>query len=117
MTPEEQRRATDGCANVRLMVSGSAALPASIMNRWKSITNHTLLERYGMTEVGMALSNPLNGERKPVSIHTCASDEWKGTVGFPLPGVECRLVNEDQTVKGADASGELRLKGPTIFKR
>jgi len=47
----------------RLFVSGSAALPAPIMERWQEITGHTLLERYGMTEMGMALTNPLNGPR------------------------------------------------------
>jgi len=44
-------------------VSGSAALPAPIMQRWEQITGHTLLERYGMTEMGMALTNPLSGPR------------------------------------------------------
>ncbi|XP_075795970.1 malonate--CoA ligase ACSF3, mitochondrial isoform X3 [Pelodiscus sinensis] len=51
--------------NIRLMVSGSAALPVPVLERWKHITGHTLLERYGMTEVGMALSNPLHGVRVP----------------------------------------------------
>ena len=45
------------------MVSGSSALPESIMNKWEEITGHRLLERYGMTEIGMALTNPLNGPR------------------------------------------------------
>lgn len=49
----------------RLMVSGSAALPVPVLERWESITGHRLLERYGMTEVGMALSNPLHGSRVP----------------------------------------------------
>jgi hypothetical protein len=49
----------------RLMVSGSAALPQPIMEKWEAITGHTLLERYGMTEVGMALTNPLIGDRLP----------------------------------------------------
>jgi malonyl-CoA/methylmalonyl-CoA synthetase len=49
------------------MVSGSAPLPESILKRWQEISGHVLLERYGMTEIGMALSNPLHGERKPVS--------------------------------------------------
>jgi malonyl-CoA/methylmalonyl-CoA synthetase len=52
--------------NIRLMMCGSAALPAPIMNKWHSITGHWLLERYGMTEIGMALSNPLHGTRVPV---------------------------------------------------
>lgn len=49
----------------RLMVSGSAALPVPVLEKWKNITGHTLLERYGMTEIGMALSNPLHGVRVP----------------------------------------------------
>jgi len=49
----------------RLMVSGSAALPVPVLKKWKAITGHTLLERYGMTEIGMALSNPLRGVRVP----------------------------------------------------
>lgn len=49
----------------RLMVSGSAALPVPMLERWQRITGHTLLERYGMTEIGMALSNPLHGTRMP----------------------------------------------------
>jgi malonyl-CoA/methylmalonyl-CoA synthetase len=74
------------------MMSGSAALPRTVLDRWKSITGHVLLERYGMTEVGMALSNPLHGERRP------------GYVGQPLPGVSARIVD-----------GELQLKGPGVF--
>ena len=49
----------------RLMISGSAALPEPILSAWYDITGHILLERYGMTEIGMALSNPLKGTRKP----------------------------------------------------
>lgn len=52
----------------RLMVSGSAPLPNTLFNRWEQITGHKLLERYGMSEIGMALSNPLDGERKPGNI-------------------------------------------------
>jgi len=51
------------CLCFRLFVSGSAALPAPIMQRWEEITGHTLLERYGMTEMGMALTNPVTGPR------------------------------------------------------
>lgn len=54
-----------GLSLCRLMVSGSAALPVPVLEKWKSITGHTLLERYGMTEIGMALSNPLHGARVP----------------------------------------------------
>jgi malonyl-CoA/methylmalonyl-CoA synthetase len=81
-----------GCRALRLMMSGSAALPRMVLDRWNEITGHVLLERYGMTEVGMALSNPLHGKRRP------------GFVGHPLPGVSARL-----------ADGELQLKGAGVF--
>ena len=61
---DTQSKMQSGCQRLRLMISGSAALPASIMTRWEEISGHRLLERYGMTEIGMALSNPLHGERQ-----------------------------------------------------
>ena len=60
-TREEQQVLSKACSKMRLMVSG----PAAVFERWKVISGHTLLERYGMTEIGMALSNPLHGERRP----------------------------------------------------
>uniref|UniRef100_A0A8C2TVZ3 Acyl-CoA synthetase family member 3 n=1 Tax=Coturnix japonica TaxID=93934 RepID=A0A8C2TVZ3_COTJA len=83
--------------NIRLMVSGSAALPVPVLKKWKAITGHTLLERYGMTEIGMALSNPLHGVRVP------------GSVGTPLPGVEVRIATE--TVKGSGRSYTIHAEG------
>ena len=74
------------------MMSGSAALPVRTLERWREITGHTLHERYGMTELGMVLSNPLHGERRP------------GFVGAPLPGVDVRLVD-----------GEIEVRGPGVF--
>ena len=76
-SPEQRTQWREGAARMRLMVSGSAALPVSTLQRWKEITGHTLLERYGMTEIGMALSNPYRGERVP------------GSVGKPLPESRC----------------------------
>ena len=61
---------------IRLMVSGSAALPQPVFEDWQAQSGHALLERYGMTEIGMALTNPLNGVRKP------------GFVGHPFPNVQ-----------------------------
>ena len=90
--PAVQRARRDGSRRVRLMMSGSAALPVRTLERWREITGHTLLERYGMTELGMVLSNPLHGDRRP------------GSVGTPLPGVEVRLVD-----------GELEVRGPGVF--
>ncbi len=101
--PEQQQRMRDSCRQFRLMVSGSAALPASTFARWQEISGHALLERYGMTEIGMALSNPLNGERRP------------GTVGQPLPGVQVRLIAEEGEIRVEGASGEIQVKGPGVF--
>ena len=101
--PQRRQTWSGGCAHMRLMVSGSAALPVRTLERWREISGHTLLERYGMTEFGMALSNPLVGERRP------------GSVGTPLPGVEVRLVAEDGTPVGPGTSGELEVRGPGVF--
>jgi malonyl-CoA/methylmalonyl-CoA synthetase len=91
--PDVQRARTAGCRRVRLMMSGSSALPVRTLERWRAISGHTLLERYGMTETGMILSNPLHGERRP------------GLVGTPLPGVDVRMVD-----------GELEVRGPGVFR-
>jgi malonyl-CoA/methylmalonyl-CoA synthetase len=101
--PEIQRSRSNGCRSLRLMMSGSAALPRQVLARWKEISGHVLLERYGMTEVGMALSNPLHGERRP------------GYVGSPLPGVAVRLVNDEDEPVPAGEPGEVQLKGAGVF--
>jgi malonyl-CoA/methylmalonyl-CoA synthetase len=102
-SPERRRRLSQGAARLRLMVSGSAALPVSTLQRWKEITGHTLLERYGMTEIGMALSNAYRGERIP------------GSVGKPLPGVEVRLADESGHEVVAGTPGEIEVRGPNVF--
>jgi malonyl-CoA/methylmalonyl-CoA synthetase len=78
--------------SMRLFVSGSAPLPTHVFEKFRERFGHTILERYGMTETFMTLSNPYAGERHA------------GTVGFPLPGVSARIVD-----------GELQVKGPTVF--
>jgi malonyl-CoA/methylmalonyl-CoA synthetase len=103
-SPERRAVLTEGCGRLRLMVSGSAALPVSTLQRWKEISGHTLLERYGMTEIGMALSNPLHGERVP------------GSVGTPLPGVEVQLVGENGERVAAGTAGEIEVRGPGVFQ-
>jgi malonyl-CoA/methylmalonyl-CoA synthetase len=85
------------------MMSGSAALPLQTLTRWQEITGHTLLERYGMTEIGMALSNPLHGPRRP------------GYVGAALPGVDVRLVDDSGATVAAGTPGELEVRGPGVF--
>ena len=100
--PDVQRARSAGARALRLMMSGSAALPVQTLERWREITGHTLLERYGMTELGMALSNPLTGERRP------------GYVGQPLPGVEVRVVDENGHDVSAATPGELEVRGPSV---
>lgn len=99
----EKRTMSGACRRMRLMVSGSAALPVSTLEKWREISGHVLLERYGMTEIGMALSNPLRGERKP------------GCVGTPLPGVEVRLIDEGGGVIGGEGAGEIIVRGKNVF--
>ena len=94
---------SEGASNLRLMVSGSAALPVSTLERWREITGHTLLERYGMTEIGMALSNSYRGERIP------------GSVGLPLPGVALRLVVEGGDEVQLGVPGEIEVQGASVF--
>jgi malonyl-CoA/methylmalonyl-CoA synthetase len=102
-SPRRRAAWSEKCAGLRLMVSGSAALPLSTLERWKEISGHTLLERYGMTEIGMALSNPLRGQRVP------------GSVGRPLPDVEVQLVDDDGTPVAAGMPGEIEVRGPSVF--
>ena len=87
----------------RLMVCGSAALPISVMEKWENLSGQRLLERYGMTELGMAISNPYIGARKA------------GYVGMPLPGVVIQLVNEQYEVVEAGTPGEIVVKGNNVF--
>jgi malonyl-CoA/methylmalonyl-CoA synthetase len=101
--PARQEELSAAAKKLRLMVSGSAALPVEVLERWRRITGHTLLERYGMTEIGMALSNPLDGRRVP------------GAVGQPLPGVRVRLVDESGRQVGDGLPGELEVRGPGLF--
>lgn len=101
---ESRQRYSQAASSLRLMVSGSAALPVSVLDQWESITGQTLLERYGMTEIGMALSNPLHGERRP------------GFVGTPLPGVEVILADENgRRIVEEHAQGEILVRGDTVF--
>lgn len=102
--PEERKLLTEACRQLRLMVCGSAALPVSTLEEWREISGHTLLERYGMTEIGMAISNPLHGERRP------------GYVGTPLPGVEVRLVDGENREVADAVPGEIQVRGDTVFR-
>ncbi len=112
--PALQAQRSAACAQFRLMVSGSMALPATTMQKWRQVSGHTLLERYGMTELGMALTNPYLGKRV------------EGAVGKPMAGVQIRLLA--QQTEGGDANaaaqssefvagpGELLVRGPNVFQ-
>ena len=99
-TPELDR---DVCSNVRLFISGSAPLLAETHKEFTVRTGHVILERYGMTETIMLTSNPLDGERRA------------GTVGFPLPGVAVRIVDDENHALPAGEVGHVQVKGDNVF--
>ncbi|XP_069676099.1 malonate--CoA ligase ACSF3, mitochondrial-like [Periplaneta americana] len=119
--PSLQEHVYNTCSQkIRLMVSGSAPLPAPLFKRWEDVTGHKLLERFGMSETGMVLSNPLNGERKP------------GFVGTPLPGMEVQITRPGSESKyeilvhssaaagttvlsKETTTGDLLVRGPNVF--
>jgi malonyl-CoA/methylmalonyl-CoA synthetase len=98
------RLTREACDHIRLFVSGSAPLLADTFEEFEQRTGHRILERYGMTETTMNTSNPLDGERRA------------GTVGFPLPGVEVRITDEDGKALPQGEVGVLEVKGPNVFR-
>lgn len=90
-------------STMRLFVSGSAPLPAPVFESFRARFGHAILERYGMTETLMTISNPYEGERRA------------GTVGRPLPGVELRIVDADGRAVPEGETGELLVRGPSVF--
>ena len=118
LSPELQEATKEAITtkNLRLSISGSAALPTPTKQAWTDLSGgNVLLERYGMTEVGMALSCGL-----------AIQDRVDGSVGWPLPGVEARLaeietgkiipLGEEIAEDGREREGEIQLRGPTIFE-
>ena len=92
-------------SHMRLLTSGSDRLPDDVFLKFQEVFGHTLLERYGMTETGMNLSNPLHGERRV------------GSVGLPLPDVEARIVDPITEEPLPDGEvGEVQIRGPHVFK-
>ncbi|NDB68829.1 MAG: malonyl-CoA synthase, partial [Methylocystaceae bacterium] len=91
--------------HMRLFISGSAPLLAETHREWRARTGHAILERYGMTETNMNTSNPYDGDRVA------------GTVGFPLPGVEVRITDQDSAKSLArNEIGMIEVRGPNVFK-
>ena len=102
-TDIEQQIRRQATQKMRLMVSGSAALPTKTLEKWQEISTHFLLERYGMTEIGMAIANPLHKIRKA------------GSIGVPLEGVQVRLVDNEQIIHLSETVGELQIKSASVF--
>ncbi len=102
--PAERRAGwSAGARRLRLFTSGSAALPATLLRAFEEATGQTILERYGMTEIGMALSNRYDGARVA------------GAVGVPLPGVGIDIVGDDEQAVRDGEPGELRVRTPQLF--
>ncbi len=99
--PPEQARQIG--AKMRLFVSGSAPLSSQTFEEFRALFGHAILERYGMSETIMNISNPYLGERRP------------GSVGFPLPGVSVRLLDGEGKPVADGKIGEVHLKGSNIF--
>ncbi len=99
---DDPRFGQDTCANMRLFTSGSAPMTEAVHASFTERTGHTILERYGMSECGMITSNPYEGERTP------------GTVGYPLPGVQIRVMDNDVDCPAGDV-GIVHVRGPNVF--
>ncbi len=92
------------CRNMRLFVSGSAPLLTETFNTFKELTGETILERYGMSETVMLVSNPYKGARVG------------GSVGLPLTDVKVRVVDENNKPCPVNTIGSIQVKGPNVFK-
>ena len=102
-SPDRQERILDPARRMRVHISGSAALPGHVHGRWAEITGHAILERYGLTETGMVLTNPLHGHRA------------EGFVGFPFPGVRVRLRGDGGHEALPGEEGSIEVRGPGVF--
>ncbi|MGE0127347.1 MAG: class I adenylate-forming enzyme family protein [Blastocatellales bacterium] len=98
--PDEQARRIG--ERMRLFVCGSAPLPAHVLEAFRAKFSHTILERYGMSETLMNISNPYEGERRP------------GSVGFPMPGVSVRILNAEMQPVADGEVGEVWVRGPNV---
>ncbi len=99
----QEKLSAELTAHMRLFISGSAPLTSQTFAAFEERTGHRILERYGMSETMMNLSNPLLGERVA------------GTVGFALPGVQVRIASESGALLPAGEVGVIEVKGPNVF--
>ncbi len=101
-TEEQRARWSANAKQLRLATSGSAALPVTLAERWRAESGNIPLERFGMTEIGVGITNSLHGPR------------FAGCVGLPLPTVETRITGEGPEHPEAE-TGELWIRGPSVF--
>lgn len=103
---DAEAKSREGAKALRLIVSGSAALPTPIKARFAEITGQVLLERYGMTEIGMGISCGLEIARR-----------LDGSVGWPLPGVQVRLTDKEtgKIIEEDEEDGMVEVKGDNVF--
>ncbi len=108
----ERSLTREAAAHMRLFISGSAPLLVDTFAAWQQRTGHTILERYGMSETVMLCSNPY----APDARHGGQGERRGGTVGFPLPGVELRVVDDAGAALSAGEIGAIQVRGPNVFK-
>jgi malonyl-CoA/methylmalonyl-CoA synthetase len=102
--PALRQRYQGHLRGLRLITSGSAKLPEQLGRRLQALSGQYPLERYGMTEVGIVIGNPLEGERRA------------GSCGRPLPGVDLRIVDEHGQDLAAGQPGEIWIRGASVFE-
>jgi len=98
--------------NMRLFIAGSAPLLIETFREWQDRTGHTILERYGMSETIMLTSNPYAADGR----HGGQDERRGGTVGFPLPGVDLRVVDDAGQPLPDGEIGNIQVRGPNVFK-
>lgn len=102
----DERFGADVCRNMRLFISGSAPLQRETFLEFQRRTGHTILERYGMSETAMLVSNPFD---------PALGGRIGGTVGMPLPGVSVRILDGEDRECGPGEIGQIQVRGPNIF--
>ncbi|WP_024537062.1 malonate--CoA ligase [Comamonas badia] len=102
----------EAAAHMRLFISGSAPLLVDTFAAWQQRTGHTILERYGMSETAMLCSNPYRADAR----YAGQNERRGGTVGFPLPGTDLRVVDDAGQMLPAGEIGNIQVRGPNVFQ-
>ncbi len=108
----EKSLTREAAGHMRLFISGSAPLLIETFKEWQERTGHTILERYGMSETIMLTSNPYAADAR----HGGQAERRGATVGFPLPGVGLRVVNDAGAPLAVGEIGNIQVRGPNVFQ-